>query len=199
MLTIDLISISSGSHYLQFGCDSSTSIYFELQLYVTKFGSRAVDWVQNLSLGFCSFMGGDLWIANMPESIVPRCNFFDEQKVSKVSVVANEQPNLVKFLDSIGINTDGEWTVESVTIPKTLSYPSGMSSQIPKGKFRRREGFIRSEFLRNMKTTSGTDSVLELMKGEPLHGEAAYIIMKNTQTSQVKLYRVEINMTRSRI
>jgi len=166
---------------------------------LTKYGTRAVDWLQSLSLGFISFLEGDVWIANQPESIVERCNLFGEKKDCKVGVVANQEPNLVKFLDSIGIHTDSEWEIESVTIPKTLNYPHGMSSKIPKGKFKRREGFLRAEFLRNMKTSSGTDSVLELMKGEPLHGEAAYILMKNTSTSQVKLYRVAINMTTSKI
>jgi len=199
MLTIDLVSVSSGSHYLQFGCDSNTNVYFELQIWITKFGTRAVDWLQNLSLGFISFMEGDVWIHNQPESIVDRCNFFGEQKLCKVGVVANQEPNLVKFLDSIGLHTDGEWEVESVTIPKTLNYPHGMSSKIPKGKFKRREGILRAEFLRNMKTTSGTDSVLQLMKGEALHGYAAYILMKNTSTTQVKLYKLDINMTTSKI
>jgi hypothetical protein len=199
MLTIDLVSISSGSHYLEFGMDADESTYFELQIWLTKYGKRTVDWLQSLSLGFCTFMGGDLWLHNQPESIVNRCNFFGEQKDCYVGVVANEQPNVIKFLDSIGIHTDAEWEVESVTIPKTLNYPHGMSSRIPKGKFKRREGFLRAEFLRNMKTTSGTDSVIELLKGEPLHGYAAYILMRNTSTSQVKLYKLDINMTRSRI
>jgi hypothetical protein len=200
MLAIDLISVSSGEHYLEFGLDASSSTYFELQMWITKFGTRAVDWLQSLSLGFCSFIDGDLWIANQPESIVPRCNFFGEQKDCKVGVMANQDPNLVKLLDSIGIHTDGEWEVESVTIPKTLNYPNGMSSKIPSGKFKRREGFLRAEFLRNMKTTSGTDNILQLMKGEMLHGNAAYILLKSkSQTSKFQLYKVDINFTKSRI
>ena len=199
MLTIDLVSISSGSHYLSFGMDENESTYFELQIWLTKYGTRAVDWLQSLSLGFISFLEGDVWIHNQPESIVDRCNFFGERKDCYVGVVANQEPNMIKILDSLGIHSDGEWEVTSVTIPKTLNHPHGMSSRIPKGKFKRREGFLRAEFLRNMKTTGANDSVLELLRGEPLRGYAAYILLKNTQTSQVKLYKVDVSMTKSRI
>jgi hypothetical protein len=199
MLQIDLIAIQQGEHYLLFGVDANQSTSFGIQLWITKLGVRAMDWVQSLSLGWISFMGGDVWVANQPESIVPRCNFFGEQKVSYVGVVANDPPNVKKLLDSIGIYTDSEWEIESVTIPKNLNTPHGMSSKIPKNWFKRREGFLRAEFLRNMKTTSSTDSVLDLLRGEELQGNAAYILMKNVSTTQYKLYKLEINMTASKI
>ena len=199
MLQIDLIALTGGEHYLEFGMGANQTTHFELQFWVTKHGVRAVDWCQSLSLGFCTFMGGDLWLANQSESIVPRCNFFGEQKVSYVGVVANDPPNVKKLLDSIGIYTDSEWEIESVTIPKNLNTPHGMSSKIPKNWFKRREGFLRAEFLRNMKTTSSTDSVLDLLRGEELQGNAAYILMKNVSTTQYKLYKIEIAMTASKI
>ena len=199
MLSIDLIATSDGAHYVCFGLDNAELSSFECQMYITKYGRRAVDWVEVLSLGWISFMEGDLWIMNQPETLVNRVNFFGEAKDMVVGVVANEQPNVVKLLDSIGIRTDGTWEVQSVTIPKSLSYPHGTSSKIPSGKFKKREGFLRAAFLRNMKTTSASESVLELMKGEPLRGECAYLVLKNTQTSEVKLYLIEINMTTSRI
>ena len=199
MLQIDLISQSSGSHYLLFGMDSTSLSSFELQIWITKYGKRAVDWLQSLSLGWISFMGGDLWVMNQPESVVDRCNFFGEKKDMVVGVVANENPNMIKVMDSIGIHTDSEWEVESVTIPKTLNYPNGMSSRIPINRFKRREGIFRAEFLRNMKTSGDAEIVLDLMRGEPLRGYAAFIVIKNTSTSQVKLFKVDFNMTTSKI
>jgi hypothetical protein len=193
---IDIISTSTGAHYLEVGIDSNSLSSFGWQLYITKTGRRAVDWVQHLSLGFVSFMGGDLWIHNYDE--VPRCNFFGEQKEMKVGVVANENPNLIKILDSIGIHTDGSWDIESVTIAKTPNTPNGMSSFIPTQRFKKREGVLSAEFLRNMKTTSSTSSVIEAIRGETLRGNSAYILLRNTQSSQVKLYKVTINMTTSR-
>jgi hypothetical protein len=144
-------------------------------------------------------MEGDVWIQNQPETIVNRATFFNEKKDVLVGLVANENPNTVKLLDSIGIRTDGNWEVESITIPKSLNHPDGMSSRIPSAKFKKREGFIRSEFLRNQLTSSGTVSVLDLVKGEELRGECAYLVLKNIQTTEVKLYLIEINMTTSKI
>jgi hypothetical protein len=199
MLQIDLISLSQGSHYLEFGLNADELCDFKIQMWITKYGKRAVDWLQHLSLGWISFMGGDLWIMNQPESLVDRCNLFGEQKDCYVGITANEEPNTIKILDSIGIHTDGEWEVTSVIIPKTLNYPNGMSSKIPSVWFKKREGILRAEFLRNMKSVSDTEDILELLRGESLRGYAAYILLKNTQTTQFKLYKVDINMTKSRI
>ena len=199
MLEIELTASSSGTHHLLFGLDNTESSSFGIQIWITKFGRQAVDWVQHLSLGWISFLRGDLWVHNQPESLVDRVNFFDEKKDYIVGAVANEQPNMIKVLDSLGIHTDGTWEVTSVTIPKTLNYPHGMKSRIPLGKFKRREGIWRSEFLRNMNTTSDTDSVLDLMRGEELRGQSAYIILKNTSTIQVKLYKIDVAMTTSKI
>jgi len=199
MLEIELMATTDGTHHLLFGMNSDSLSSFGIQMWITRYGSRAIDWIERLSLGWVTFMGGDLWVHNQPESLVARANFYGEQKDVYVGVVANENPNVTKLLDSIGIHTDGEWEVTSVTIPKSLNYPNGMRSRIPINRFKRREGVYRAEFLRNMNTTSSTDSVLELMNGEPLRAECAYIILKNTQTTQVKLYMVDINMTSSNI
>jgi len=199
MLEITLTATSDGAHYFCAGLNQNELSNFELQMWIQKFGKRAVDWVQSLSLGWLSFMEGDVWIQNQPETLVERVNFFGEQKETIVGVVANEKANLIKVLDSIGIHTDSEWEVESVTIPKTLNYPIGMSSRIPKGKFKKREGILRAEFLRNMTTTSSTPSVLDLMRGSELRGYAAYIVLKNTSTTQMKLFKIDINMTTSKI
>lgn len=199
MLEIQKIAVSSGPQHVCFGLDNGELSSFGIQMWITKYGKQAVDWVQHLSLGWVSFINGDIWVQNQPETLVDRVNFFGEKKDFIVGAVVNENPSTVKILDSIGIRTDGNWEVLSVTIPKSLSYPNGMTSKIPSGKFKKREGFLRSEFLRNMKTSSGTESVLELMKGEPLRGECAYLVLKNTSTTEVKLYMIELNMTSSKI
>jgi hypothetical protein len=141
-------------------------------------------------------MGGDVWRHNSDD--VPRANFFGEQKYIEVGVVANQEPTIVKLLDSIGIQSDGKWNVESVTIPKSLNFPSGQYSKIPKERFKKREGTWQAEFLRNMKTTSGTVSVIEAIKGESLRGTSAYLVLRNTDTTEVKLFKIDLLMTSSR-
>jgi hypothetical protein len=196
MRQIDIIATQDGIHYLEFGFNASELATFSIQMWITKTGARAVDWLQSLSLGYVSFMGGNIWKHNSDD--VDRLSLFGEAKECKIGVVANDQPNLVKILDTLGLHTDGEWEVESVTIPATLNYPDGMYSRIPKENFVKREGVYQSEFLRNMKTSSSTISQIEAITGEALRGQVAYILLKHSSTSKVRLWKVDVNMSKSR-
>jgi hypothetical protein len=196
MRQVDIISTSDGAHYLEIGFDSNSLASFEMQLYITKTGKRAVDFVNALSLGYVSFMGGDIYLHN--SDAVPRANFFGEQKDSKLGIVMNEQAPHTKILEAIGIFTDGEWEVESVTIQPDLNYPAGMYSKIPKSFFKKREGKLFSEFLRNMKTSTGTISAVEALNGEPLRANSAYIILKHTGGADCSLWRVDLELNKSR-
>jgi hypothetical protein len=193
---IDLIATTNGIHYILFGWDSNELASFSVKYWITHYGERAIDWVQALSLGFVSFMGGDVWKHN--DTTVPRNNLFGEQKDSKVGIVANQDANIVKLLDSIGIHSDGKWEVESITIPKTLNQPNGMFSKLPKERFQKREGIWQAELLRNMKSTSGSQSVIDAIKGETLRGYSAYLVLKNTDTTETKLFKVDLRMTGNR-
>ena len=196
MRQIDLVATQNGIHYLLFGLNANEFSTFSIKCWITHYGYRAVDWLQSLSLGFVSFMGGDIWIHNSEN--VPRNSLFGEQKYSEVGIVANEKANIIKLLDSIGIHSTGEWEVESVTIPTTLNYPNGMYSRIPKGRFKKRDGVWQAEFLRNMKTSGSTLSIIDAIKGEPLRGNSAYLVLKNTDTTETSLFKVDINFTHSR-
>jgi hypothetical protein len=141
-------------------------------------------------------MGGDLYLHNSDDA--DRLNLFGERKDCVLEVTANQEPRYMKLLDSIMLDTDGTWEVESVIIPPSLNYPDGMYSKIPKRFFIKREGVYQSEFLRNMKTTSGTASSLQALTGDPLRGNEAVIRLKNSDGSLVRLFRITINMTKSR-
>lgn len=194
--TIQITVTESGTYYIEIGLDPSSTASFDLQMWVTRTGQRAIDWLQSMSLSFASFMGGNVWLHNSDD--VSRCNLFGEQKDCKVGVVVNENPATTKVFDSLAIYTDGEWEVESVTIPADKNYPHGMYSKIPKENFINREGVAYSEFLRNMKTTSSSISYVEALSGEPLRGNYAYVILKNTETAKVQLVEIDFNLTKSR-
>ena len=194
---IDIVSQSDGIHYLEFGVDANTTGGWAVQLWVTRYGPHIIDWAQSLGMGFITFMDNDLWVMNSDEA--DRCNLFGEQKDCMVGIVSNEQSNKIKLYDALGIHSDSEWEVVSVTIPASLNYPSGMASRIPTQRFKARDGVWRAEFLRNMYTSSGTENTLDLLRGEPLRGHACYMILKNTSTEQVKLFKVDISQTVSRV
>jgi hypothetical protein len=193
---IDIVSTEDGKKFLMFGFDDSELATFSIQLWITKYGARSVDWLSPLGLSFISFMGGDLWVHN--SDTAPRANLFGEQKDVKIGIVFNEDASRVKILDSLGVYSDTEWEVESLTIPSSLNYPSGMYSKIPSARFKKRDGVLRAEFLRNMKSSAVTASIQDAIKGEPLKGNTAYLVLKNvnnTSGEAFKLFRVEINAT----
>lgn len=193
---IEIVATENGVHYVLFGFGASEMSSFSLQMYIEHFGKRSIDFLQALSLGYMSFMGGDIWKHNSDE--VPRANFYGEQKDAKIGIAINEKPETVKILDSLGIHTDGTWEVESVTIPPSLNYPNGMYSVIPSSLFKKREGVSYSEFLRNMKTSGSTIRAIEAVTGEELRGNAAYLILKHTTGQDIQIWKLDVNLTTSR-
>jgi hypothetical protein len=194
---VEIISTKTAMHYILIGYDTDQTSSFKLMMWITKYGQHMVDFVQHMGLNFISFIGGELWIHN--DDSTNRCNLFGEKRDCIVGVVTNEQPMRVKLLDSMGVYSDSPWEVTQIVIPPTLNYPNGMESKIPIAQFKKRGGIWRARFLRNMKTTSGTVSVLDAVQGEPLTGQEAYILLKNTSNDQVKLFQVEVAMTPNRV
>jgi hypothetical protein len=73
-----------------------------------------------------------------------------------------------------------------------------MFSKLPTQMFKKRNGVWQARFLRNMKSTGSTESVIDAIGGEPLKGYQAYMLLKNTNTEQVKLFMVDVNMQTTR-
>lgn len=197
MREILLVSTSDGTHTLEFGLDDASDANFSLQMWITKYGIRMCDFAQSMSLNFITFMASDLWVHN--DETVARCNLFGEKRDCVVGVVSNQDPLKIKLYDALGIHSTGEWDVISITIPASLNYPQGMSSMLPKERFKKRNGIFQAEFLRNMKTSSGTASVIDAINGETLRGNNIYMLLKNTDDDQVKLFKVAVNATISKV
>ncbi len=194
---IDLISTTDGVHYLLFGFNPGELSTFSIQLWITRYGKRVIEWAQSMGMGWITFMGGELWVQN--SDTADRCNLYGKQKDCVVGVISNEESNRIKLYDALHIHSNEQWEVTEVVIPASLNYPNGMYSKIPKERFKRRDGVWRAEFLRNMKTGDSTINIINGMSGEPLRGYECYMTLTNTSTSQVKLFKVDIRQTRSRI
>lgn len=194
---IDILSTSYGVHHLEIGMNEDELAGFAIQLYVTKYGARMIDWCQAMGLNFVTFIGGDLWIHN--DDNQDRCNLFGEKRDCIVGVVTNEEPLQIKLLDSIGIHSNSTWEITSIVIPASLNYPDGQYSAIPKSLFKKRDSVWRAKFLRNMKTTDSTARVIDALNGETLRGYEAYMTLKNTSSDQVKLFKITVNSTLSRV
>lgn len=155
------------------------------------------DLLRSTSRDLISFIDEDLYIHNDNTN---RGYFYDGYKTAELNIIMNESPEWTKVLDSIALNTnDGTWVVTAIEIPPTPQYPNGQSSRIPNEIFTKRENGMYSEFLRNMKTSSTSESLLELREGEQLRGQTATITLENSATTEVVLYDVVINMSPSKI
>jgi len=194
-----LISATSGSHYLLFGLDDSALSSFSIQMWIEKNGHRMIDFCQQMSLNFITFMGADLYIHNQDDDEQERCELFGEKKDCIVGVVSNEEGDKIKLYDALGVHTDHTWEITDIYISPSLNYPDGMYSKLPAGRFKKRGMIWRAEFLRNMYTSSSTASIIDLINGESLRGYEMYFLMKNTDDDQVKLFGVTIEMTKSKV
>jgi len=58
---------------------------------------------------------------------------------------------------------------------------------------------LYAEFLRNMLSTDSTARAIDALRGEALRGNVAYMILRNTDTEQVKLFKVTVNLTQSNV
>ena len=196
-VVVSIIATRTDYHVLQIGLDASDLADFKIQCWITRYGARLIDLAQAMGLNFITFMGGDLWIHN--DDTQDRCNLFGEKRDCIVGVVANEQPMTVKVFDSIGIQSDAQWEITSITLPPNLNYPDGQYSKLPAEHFKKRSGWWRARFLRNMKSTSSSEIALEAIHGESLRGQEMYLTLKNTSNGQVKLFQVEVDATTSRL
>ena len=194
---ITLTATTDSIHFLQFGFPAGVTGTFSVQAYITRVGARSIDVLCPISLGFLSFMGGNVYVHN--DDNAERCNLFGQKQDFKIGMIANEMPSQVKILNSLGIKTDSDkWEVESVTVPMNKNYPHGQYSVIPQSAFVKREGVLYADFKRNMKTSSNTVSYIEALTGESLRANAAYVLLKNTDINKVELWELQIDFSKSR-
>jgi len=143
-----------------------------------------------------SFIGEDLYLHNNNST---RCYFYGTQQEYKVRIYGGlEAPNIIKTFDSIALHTNKYWDITDIQIPATLNYPNGMQSLIPEARFEKEEGVLRSDYLCNMKSTSATASVPDLLNGDSLRGYIIYNDLEGDETTEHTLYKVDILMTQSK-
>ena len=143
-----------------------------------------------------SMNGEDVWVHNTKST---RNNFFGTQCDSVVRVVGTKAPNVVKEFLTMGLHTNARWDVTNILIPATINYPDGMESVLPEGHFEEDEGVLRSEYLCNMKTTSGTATVKDLLNGDNLRGYIIKHDLTNDDTTEVYLFKVDVGSNISKM
>jgi hypothetical protein len=137
-----------------------------------------------------SMIGEDIYLHNDSST---RCYFWNAQNTYTARIYGGLQyPNAIKTFDAIAIHSNASWDVEDIQIPATVNYPNGMQSEIPEGHFEEDEGVFRSDYLCNMKTTSDTANVPDLLNGDTLRGYTIYNDLVGDETTEHNLYKVDI-------
>ena len=148
------------------------------------------------SLRLVSYLGDDLYVHNSNST---RNNFWGTQYDSIVDFTANQNPNIKKRFETICLHTNKPWDCNYVAVDADGTYKSGMQSKIPESRFRLREGIYCSHYFRNMKTYSSSASILDLIRGEQLRGYYAEHRIINDDTTEVKLFKIDVRSHISRI
>lgn len=125
------------------------------------------------------------------------CEFFGISYDAVVDFFANKYPNINKIYNSLEIDSDLAWDVPLVEVQNKVSY-NDMVSKIPSGSFTLREDLYHAPFLRNMKTTT-TERESDLYEGEVLRGTNLYIKMTSDTNEEIRLFRVGVNSSVSKI
>jgi len=148
---------------------------------------------------FTSFRDGQLYLHNQD---VNRCTFYGEKFKQIIKITSNKNPNIVKVFDAIGVKPMKASTWEApvsgdIEVEVYGMYPNNMISRLKSAIFDVEEGEGWSEFLRDMRSTSGTANVTDLYNGRELRGYSLSIKLENSDNDEVNLFVVQINSTRS--
>jgi len=145
---------------------------------------------------FCSYYNEDVWIHN---SHATRNYFWGIFTDSSLNVISNINANMVKEFLTMAIHSNKPWDVTSITIPATINYPEGMYSLIPEARFEEDEGVLRSDYLCNMKTTSSSATVPDLLNGDNLRGYVIIHTLVNDDTTEMYLFKVDVSSNVSKM
>jgi hypothetical protein len=175
--------------------DSGDNIDSKVRVYIVSGDEEPVDHIGGGGDKLIGYLSEDVYLHG--DTSVNRCFLYDTQRTSKIDVVSNESPNVMKTFESIAVHSNKKWDIDTITIPSNETYPSGMQSKIPSGRFVRREGVYYAEYLRNMFSNSSTANTLDLLRGDPLRGYVIEHRLENEDTDEANLFKVDVNSSPS--
>lgn len=143
---------------------------------------------------FFAFDNGRLWEQNVNEV---RNNFFGVQYPSVITFYCNLNPTEVKNFYSMRQKSNKVWSVPSIEIPARYGKPNGQKSRLKTGRFRNLQGDWFSDFLRDMEDSRFVTTLDALMKGAELQGNYMKITIQNDDTTEVKLFSVDITISKN--
>lgn len=143
---------------------------------------------------FFSFQNGQLWEHNVNPI---RNNFYGVQYPSIVTFYVNIEPTVVKNFYTIRLKSNKVWTATNIYIPPREGKSKGQVSRLKKGRFRSYQGDWFAEFMRDINDPRFINELDALTKGALLQGNWMEITLENTDTTEVRMMSVDVQVSPS--
>lgn len=145
---------------------------------------------------FFTYKTGAIYTHN--DSTVNRCTFYGTKNAREYTIYANQDFYMPKIYFNLSLfsNNDG-WSVPEIIIEPNPNYPNGMKSRINENKFIFHDGVLYADFLRNLLTTSSTESLIDLINGDQLRGEVMALKLSESNNNETNLYQADITFTKA--
>lgn len=148
---------------------------------------------QGIGVGEECYVATSGQVYRLNDGSVNRCTFFGNKYDQVVEFVQNENSVVVKQYKDISLVSNKKWTVYPIEVLANDNNPRGMISRLNASYFKSKEGVYCAEYLRNMKTSSNTESAIDLLNGDRLRGNECKHRLTNPENDRVELFRVKID------
>jgi len=164
-----------------------TIAFSEMKKKWCTFYSYIPDYLVNNNSKLLSFKDGAIYKHN---DNLTYNNFYQKQFTSKLKLISNVEPSIIKVYNSVFLESNKPWSFPSIT------NQFNQESSLIVEDFVDDEGVFKSNFLKD----SNTPNVdLPLIEGDDLRCHSMTVEMENADTEEVKMFSVGINLTPSKL
>lgn len=131
---------------------------------------------------------------------------FETQQKHIINIVSNIDKEKIKIFNTIELHTNNNkiqdditknWKSDNIVIPLSTMYPLGMFSKLYPTQLVSKEGFVTTNFNKNINSNMDGTEKYKLINGDELRGEAINIELENSSSDNVEIYSAIIQSTYS--
>ncbi len=134
--------------------------------------------IGGVNVGVVSFKNGKIWVHDTNPVYN---NFYGIQYTSKVQLLSNDQPSVIKFYKNLYTESTHAWRMDA-------SNQFSQETSLEYSDFTEREGVFYAPFLMDVNTAVD----LPIINGDPMRCHSMVITLENNQTEETKLFAVNI-------
>ena len=163
-----------------------TAVYPDKITFWTGYRSYIPERYGAISRGYVAFKDGNLWSMEVSDLYN---HFFGQQYKQRLSVIMNQDASVIKDFLNWSLETDTEWYVYNVTIPKNKSLMREQRSMVP---VQLNQGFERGYFGYFLKDSNTPNIANPLIEGLDLAGETLLFEIENESSEKAQLFAINL-------